>query len=354
MNFHGNEPLTTEFLLVFGDQEKPCPSYYGKDEDKKKVKMVLQQEIHPEVHAKWGNLMCHCQLIPKMRLSKTAKNLNKVFLTCGGSTQDARCKFFQWIHTPLFRQKQTDKKPNPVKTWLQQAEQNIENWKKQQTDHSWFNQFAESAKQQEQERQTKQSVNPWKASTLFASPEIAKAYKKTEGWKEVQAKKSVNPYKIPLPSTFHWSPEIAEVIKKRDQWDDINAMANNEFQTSVSKTFGSLPPSDASLASYLQKRKNQGKSLSPADEKYLQACHQQCKPVTGFWPQNEKAIAEFVKGPWPFGDLPEKVCSLASYCRKRKQQGLPLTPAQERFFQHLVDLHQKDLKEGPTIRCVNF
>ena len=69
MNFHGNEPLTTEFLLVFGDQEKPCPSYYGKDEDKKKVKMVLQQEIHPEVHAKWGNLMCHCQLIPKMRFS---------------------------------------------------------------------------------------------------------------------------------------------------------------------------------------------------------------------------------------------------------------------------------------------
>ena len=52
MNFHGNEPLTTKFLLVFGDQEKPCPSYYGKDEDKKKVKMVLQQEIHPEVRAK--------------------------------------------------------------------------------------------------------------------------------------------------------------------------------------------------------------------------------------------------------------------------------------------------------------
>ena len=82
--------------------------------------------------------------------------------------------------------------------------------------------------------------------------------------------------------------EIGEVIKKRDQWDDINAMANNEFQTSVSKTFGSLPSSDASLASYLQKRKNQGKHLSPADGKYLQACHQQWKPVTGFWPQNEK------------------------------------------------------------------
>ena len=184
---------------------------------------------------------------------------------------------------------------------------------------------------------------------------LPKPTKKPRDGKRSKPKKtSVNPYTIPLPSTFHWSPEIAEVVKKRDQWDDINAMANNEFQTSVSKTFGSLPPSDASLASYLQKRKNQGKSLSPADEKYLQACHQQCKPVTGFWPQNEKAMAEFVKGPWPFGDLPEKVCSLASYCRKRNQQGLPLTPAQERFFQHLVDLHQKDLNEGPTIRCVNF
>ena len=67
-------------------------------------------------------------------------------------------------------------------------------------------------------------------------------------------------------------------------------MANNEFQTSVSKTFGSLPSSDAGLASYLQKRKNQGKHLSPTDGKYLQACHQQWKPVTGFWPQNEKKV----------------------------------------------------------------
>ena len=67
-----------------------------------------------------------------------------------------------------------------------------------------------------------------------------------------------------------------------------------------------------------------------------------------------KAIADFVKGPRPFGDLPEKACSLASYCRKRKQQGLPLNPAQERFFQHLVDLHQDDLNEGPTIICLNF
>ena len=45
--------------------------------------MRLKDEIHPEVHAKWGHLECHCHYIPKMRLSKTARNMNKVFLTCG-------------------------------------------------------------------------------------------------------------------------------------------------------------------------------------------------------------------------------------------------------------------------------
>ena len=93
MDLGVKQPLTTEFLLVFGDQEKPCASFYGK-EDKKKVREVLQQEIHPEVHAKWGDMKCHCQLISKIQLSKTAKNLNKVFLTCGGSAIESCCNFF--------------------------------------------------------------------------------------------------------------------------------------------------------------------------------------------------------------------------------------------------------------------
>ena len=159
--------------------------------------MVLQQEIHPEVHAKWGNLMCHCQKLPKMRLSKTAKNLNKVFLTCGGSAQDARCKYFQSIHTPLYplpsdpmpdwlrktyRPRRLKSFTKENREWMQQAEQNVGQWKKRQSDQAWFNQLAESAKQQEQQRQTKQSVNPWKKSLL---------------------------------STFHWSPEINRWKKKR-------------------------------------------------------------------------------------------------------------------------------------------
>ena len=33
MDLSVKQPLTTEFLLVFGDQEKPCPSFYGKEEE---------------------------------------------------------------------------------------------------------------------------------------------------------------------------------------------------------------------------------------------------------------------------------------------------------------------------------
>ena len=95
-----------------------------------------------------------------------------------------------------------------------------------------------------------------------------------------------------------------------------------------------------SLASYLQKQKTKGKPISPADEKFLEACqpnkpkHEEWKPLLGSetFEKNEAAMAKFIQGPWPFGDLPEKVCSLASYCRNRKQKSLPLIAAQERFF----------------------
>ena len=97
--FNPEEPLNTQFLLMEGNN--PCPRFYGKVEDKKKV------YIHPEVHAKWGHLKCHCSFIPKMRMRKmrkTARNLNKVFLTfCAPAyPAESRCKFFQWIHTLLY------------------------------------------------------------------------------------------------------------------------------------------------------------------------------------------------------------------------------------------------------------
>ena len=88
------------------------------------------------------------------------------FLTCGASaTADSRCKYFQWIHTPLFIDRRPVQKlkfatKQTQTEWFQQAERNVKQWKREQ---AWLNQFAESAqKQREQwEAQTKPS-NPWK------------------------------------------------------------------------------------------------------------------------------------------------------------------------------------------------
>ena len=310
-------PLNTQFLLSIFDEKKLCPRFYGKELDKLKVYDALKKDMHVEVRTKWGELKCHCSRIPILRLSKTARNLNKVFLTCGTPASAAtRCKYFQWIHTPLF----IDKRPlhklkyaTNLAEWKQQAEANVETWKQRngwQTEckdvqqQTWLNQFAESAKKQEEQRKA-QTKYPWKST--------------------------------PLPSTFRWSPEIAKELKKREQWNEGVSIANHEFHARI-KRRKQVPEEDGSLASYLQKQKLKGVMLSPADEKYLEACqankHHEWKPPPGAekYEKNEAAIAKAAYVDWPFGYLPEKVCSLASYCRNRKQKGLPLTPVQERFF----------------------
>ena len=106
--FKPEAPLTSQFLLIEDHQNNLCPSFYGKVEDKKKVYHALKETIHPQVRDKWGELKCHCSRIPIICLSKTARNLNKVFLTCGASATSAvRCKYFQWIHTAIL----IDKRP---------------------------------------------------------------------------------------------------------------------------------------------------------------------------------------------------------------------------------------------------
>ena len=352
-------PLNTQFLLSIFDEKKLCPRFYGKELDKLKVYDALKKDMHAEVKTKWGELKCHCSRIPILRLSKTARNLNKVFLTCGTpALAETRCKYFQWIHTPLF----IDKRPiHKLKyatnlsraEWKHQAKANVETWKQrngwyskqdaqtqteQKQQQTWLNQFAESAKKQEEQRKA-QTKYPWKST--------------------------------PLPSTFHWSPEIAKKLKKREQWNEAVSIANHEFHARI-KRRKQVPEEDRSLASYLQKQKLKGVMLSPTDEKYLEACqankHDEWKPPPGAekYEKNEAAIAKAAYVDWPFGYLPEKVCSLASYCRNRKQKGLPLTAVEERFFAQLVNVYHEPelpkcheqflegLKQGASIKCVNF
>ena len=65
----------------------------------------LKEDTHPQVHArlKRGELKCRCGFVPKMKLSRTAKNYNKVFFSCGSFISgEEPCGYFQWLHGPLW------------------------------------------------------------------------------------------------------------------------------------------------------------------------------------------------------------------------------------------------------------
>ena len=65
----------------------------------------LKEDTHPQVHArvKHGELKCKCGFVPKMKLSRTAKNYNKVFFSCGSFVPGREpCGYFQWLHGPLW------------------------------------------------------------------------------------------------------------------------------------------------------------------------------------------------------------------------------------------------------------
>ena len=84
-----------------------CPVFTTVD----KSQAVMQELItntNEEVRCRLTSfeaLQCKCGLIPKMRLSQTERNRNRVFLTCGQPGIDNQCKYFQWMHGPLWKPK---------------------------------------------------------------------------------------------------------------------------------------------------------------------------------------------------------------------------------------------------------
>ena len=90
--------------LRFKCPQPGCPVYLF--EDTREVMMEkLKEDTHPQVHArvKRGELKCKCGFVPKMKLSRTAKNYNKVFFSCGSFLTHAKpCGYFQWLHGPLW------------------------------------------------------------------------------------------------------------------------------------------------------------------------------------------------------------------------------------------------------------
>ena len=97
-------PQTSFGPLRFKCPQEGCPVYLF--EDTREVMMeALKKDTHPQVHArlKQGELKCRCGFVPKMKLSRTAKNYNKVFFSCGSFLTHAKpCGYFQWLHGPLW------------------------------------------------------------------------------------------------------------------------------------------------------------------------------------------------------------------------------------------------------------
>ena len=88
--------------LRFKCPQEGCPVYLF--EDTREVMMEkLKEDTYPQVHGrvKRGELKCRCGFVPKMKLSRTGKNHNKVFFSCGSLLTHAKpCGYFQWLHGP--------------------------------------------------------------------------------------------------------------------------------------------------------------------------------------------------------------------------------------------------------------
>ena len=94
-----SKPLHTSFVLPEQGLALgyTCPVYFGNADSKQTVLKAICNSIHPKLQQEWGSFSCHCGLIPRLKLSQTPRNRNKVFLCCPKGIE-VRCNYFQWIH----------------------------------------------------------------------------------------------------------------------------------------------------------------------------------------------------------------------------------------------------------------
>ena len=107
-----------------------CPVYLF--EDSREVMMEkLKEDTHPQVRARLqrGDLKCKCGLVPRMKLSRTSKNYQKVFFSCGSFLpgQDP-CGYFQWLHGPLWCPRETAQPT--LRRWVKDTPPEVHNYEK--------------------------------------------------------------------------------------------------------------------------------------------------------------------------------------------------------------------------------
>ena len=170
---HCVNPQTQVGPLRFKCLQEGCPVYLF--EDTREVMMeTLKEDTHPQVRARLqqGELRCQCGFVPKMKLSRTSKNYNKVFFSCGSFLTHAKpCGYFQWLHGPLWRPREqaqptlrrwvkdmppwSEYLPVPLLKGKGQEKEESPPWEMNfvERNRSWFNQFGEAAKAKDRERE---------------------------------------------------------------------------------------------------------------------------------------------------------------------------------------------------------
>ena len=172
--------------------QEGCPVYLF--EDTREVMMEkLKEDTRPQVRARLqrGELKCQCGFVPKMKLSRTNKNYQKVFFSCGSFLTHAKpCGYFQWLHGPLWRPreqaqptmrrwvkdtppgcpyKENECLPVPLLKGKGRSMEGSLPWEMNYVERSspWMNQFAESAKAQEREYEKRRHLHKNFGSTVF-------------------------------------------------------------------------------------------------------------------------------------------------------------------------------------------
>ena len=187
---HCVNPQTQFGQLRFKCPQEGCPVYLF--EDSREVMMEkLKEDTHPQVRARLQReeLKCKCGLVPKMKLSRTSKNYNKVFFSCGSFLpgQDP-CGYFQWLYGPLWCSR--EQAQPTLRRWVRDTPPEIQYREYQpipllkgkgqemegrpvemdfvESNRSWFNQFGEAAKAKERERErTRHLHKNFGSSVLF-------------------------------------------------------------------------------------------------------------------------------------------------------------------------------------------
>ena len=166
-----------------------CPVYLFED-SREMMMEKLKEDTHPQVRARLqrGELKCKCGLVPRMKLSRTSKNYQKVFFSCGSFLPGRDpCGYFQWLHGPLWSPR--EQAQPTLRRWVKDTPPEVHNYEKASVRpwgmpadpllknserdfmerlRPWTNQFGEAIQTKERERErTRHLHKNFGSSCLF-------------------------------------------------------------------------------------------------------------------------------------------------------------------------------------------